>query len=165
MPIMTDRLQWMKDGNGFIAYPEGPTATGRKAQIHFDITKPKGSQWHWIVNYDGASHNGWVEDKQRASDEANRMWAGTRKQAQELAEQKKATETLKALVDRQALIGDVPLEQFDVAASSSDRLRSIIGAANKHFVAGIRGSIPTNLRPLMEACSAELYERRITGHK
>lgn len=162
---MDDRLKWMKDGTGFIAYPEGPQFTGRKAQIHYDVTKPAGSKWHWIVSYDGASHNGWVEDKQRASDEANRMWAGARQQARELAERKKAGEALKALVDRQALIGDVALEQFDIAGSSSDRLRSIIATANKHFVPGLRVSIPPNLRPLMEACSAELYQRRITGHK
>ncbi len=156
---MNERLKWMRADKGFVAFPEGPSFPARRADLREDTTKPPGNQWQWVVSYDGVSNHGWVADRQAASDETNRMWPAVRERAREVAIEQRAKDELEALVERQYLLGTVPLDQFDIAGSSSDRLRSIISIASRHWTA-YRQGIPPTLQPLIAACSAELYRRR-----
>jgi|GEM_PF-6546711 len=163
---MTDRFKWMRDGPGrFVAYPEGPGFPRRLAEIDYDLTQPQGFQWRWRITYDDAVNHGRVADKQAASDQANALWPEMRQQAHARAAEKRAKEEMEAMVDRQVLVGDVPIDAFQLTSSTSDRLRAIIGHGTRHFV-GSGGRpliIPTRLQPLMDACSAELYRRRVQG--
>lgn len=159
---MDDRLKWMRDGDGFVAYPEKPGDKSHMAEIRHQLTMPAGNQWQWRVVYDGARQNGYAADRQAASDAANTAWPAARERAREIAAAAAAKVALTELIDRQYVLGTIPLDEFDIAGSTSDRLRQIISIASKHWQM-YRAEVPPTLEPLISACSAELYRRRVAG--
>lgn len=154
---MNDRLPWMRDGDGFVAYPEGPNLLRRIATLKPAASNPS-SRWIWLVEYDLARDSGTAEGKQLAADAATAAWPKNRAKAAELAAAQKRDRDLTELVGRQFMTGNVPLADFEIERSPAKRLEAIIWKARQLFSGS---TIPMNLQPLLAACSAELYRRRI----
>lgn len=150
---MTDRLPWQRNpAGGFIAYPEGEQFKDRVATIRHDMTSSV--PWHWWISYDAAKKSDHAKTKQAAADAATAAWPLMKADAARLADIAAEAETLRTKVRRMMKLGDVPLSDFAIATSSSDQLRRIIDMARE--VGGLDGPG----RPLVQACSAELYRRR-----
>ena len=107
------------------------------------------------VTYDLARVGGLEVTSQQAADAATAAWPGARARAAELAAAAAATDALDTLVRRQCDRGDLPLSAFEIETSPSDRLRDIL------WLIKDRGALGGPAKPLADACSAELYRRRL----
>jgi hypothetical protein len=150
---MANRIQWQRDGKGgFIAYPEGERFKDRFAAISHD--KTSSVPWQWWISYDAAKKADHAKTMQEASDAANAAWPLMKAEAARLAGIAAEEEVLATNVRRMVSKGDLPLSIFGIEASSTERLAHIIW-----LVRDARG-LDGPAKPLVEACSAELFRRR-----
>jgi hypothetical protein len=150
---MTYRLPWQRNPEGgFIAYPEGEQFKDRFACIRHDMTSSV--PWHWRISYDEAKRANHAMTKQAAADAATVAWPEMKAEAARLSQLAAEAEALRTMVQRMMLKGDLSLSLFAIESSDSDRLRRIIALARETGGLGGPG------KPLVEACSAELFSRR-----
>lgn len=153
---MTFRIQWQRDGKGgFIAYPEGENLKGRYAAISYSASSSV--HWQWWVIYDEARRSDHAHTRQGASDAVNQAWPVMKAEAARLAGIAAEEEALATNVRRMMSKGDLPLSIFGIEASPAKRLTHII------WLVRDAGGLDGPARPLVEACSAELFRRRAGG--
>ncbi len=151
-----ERFKWQRDGKGgFVAYPEGEAAKTRSATIRRNNSSGD-RPWSWWAGYDTAKRSGIASTQQEAADRVREVWPRLREQAAEDTREAAEREALRTLVQRMATHGDLPLSVFGIEQSDSERLRRIIWLLTH----GGMGSIDGKAKPLVDACSAELYRRR-----
>lgn len=149
----TIRLPWQRDGKGgFIAYPEGDQFKDRVATLAFDETSS--IPWHWWISYDAAKKSDHAKTMQGAAGAAAEAWPLMKAEAARLAALAAEAEALRTNVERMMSKGDLSLSLFEIETSSSDPLRKIIA------IAGAAGGLGGPGKPLVEACSAELFRGR-----
>jgi hypothetical protein len=147
------RLTWHRDGKtGFVAYPEGEHLKDRRAEIRYDATSA--TKWAWFAHYDGARESGAVHDKQTAANRVNERWPVVKRNGLVRAAEAAEEAVLETNVRRMMAKGDLPLSVFEVATADGKRLVRILDLVRA--AGGLNGPA----KPLVEACSAELFRRR-----
>ncbi len=147
------RLPWKPNPEGgYIAYPEGERFENRRATIRYDETSS--IKWQWWIVYDDAKKADHARSKQAAADAATAAWPLMKAEAGRLAAEAAETEALRTLIQRMMSKGDLPLSVFGIEDSDNERLKHII------WLVRDAGGLDGPAKPLVEACSAELFRRR-----
>jgi hypothetical protein len=150
---MTIRLPWQRNpAGGFIAYPEGEHRKDRSAELTKHSTG--GYSWRWVVHAGAARTGGDAPTQQEGADAAAAVWPAIVAEAERLNTVAAEAERLRTMVQRMCQKGDLSLEVFGIEESATDRLTTIIGLVKD--AGGLNGPA----KPLVEACSAELFRRR-----
>ncbi|HYD06020.1 MAG TPA: hypothetical protein VEC60_09845, partial [Reyranella sp.] len=140
---------------GFIAYPEGEHLKDRVATISRQDSSSL--PWQWWIRYDAAKRADHAMTMQGAADAATAAWPEMKLEAARLAGIAAEEERLRTDVRRMMAKGDLPLSIFGITESDSERLRHIL------WLIRDAGGLNGPAKPLVEACSAELYRRRLNG--
>lgn len=111
------------------------------------------------MSYDKAMASGVAATRQEAADTANDAWLRVRQRGVDQAAADAAEEVLPTMVQRMASKGDLPLSLFEIEASDTLRLQHIIWLLTHGGI----GSVDGPAKPLVVACSAELFRRRTGG--
>jgi hypothetical protein len=147
------RLTWRRDpAGGYIAYPEGDRLPGRRAEIRYEPTSS--TKWRWLTFYEGAVNSGVEATKQLAADRATDQWPVTKRNGLVKVAEDAEQAVLRTNVQRMMSKGDLPLSLFAIETAPTERLHSII------WLVRDAGGLEGPAKPLVEACSKELYRRR-----
>ncbi|HEV7293128.1 MAG TPA: hypothetical protein VGN79_12485 [Devosia sp.] len=152
-----ERLPWQRDGEDFIAHPEGDE-TEPFARIRFDPDANEAARWIWTVEYPKwFSAHGRTGDRQTAANEATRAWwhGKTRPIPRDIAGEVAA---IMAIIETEPLRGDLIHDEYPFLYALMHAIRT------KYFDLGLNPPPPPPMvRKVVSDLSNEFFRRRTSG--
>jgi hypothetical protein len=152
-----ERLPWQRDGEDFIANPEGE-GTEPCARIRFDPNANLEARWIWTVYwpkwFDGYGRTG---DRQTAANEATRAWWHL-KQTRVPRDTEGEVAAIMAIIETEPLREDLIHDEYPF-------LYALMAAIRSKYYPGILNPPPPPpmVRKVISDLSNEFFRRRTSG--